>query len=72
MERFPLARKQPSLDDDCSLLQSGIIDSLGVMDLIGFLGSEFSLAISDEDLRPENFESISCMATFVESKRCDP
>ena len=67
VEHFPLARKQ-SITDDGSLLESGVIDSLGVLDLINFLEEKFDIMVCDEDLRPENFETIATMVTFVQSK----
>ena len=68
LKHFPLARKQSTIEADCLLLDSGIIDSLGVMDLIRFFEEEFEITISEEDLLPENFKSIECMADFVQSK----
>jgi len=67
---FRLAR-QRSIPDSALLLDSGIIDSMGILDLVGFLEGEFKISISDEDLLPENFQSISHVATFVESKSHD-
>jgi acyl carrier protein len=64
---FPLARKQ-SIVADGSLLESGVIDSLGVLDLIKFLEEEFKIMVCDEDLRPDNFETITTMVAFVQSK----
>jgi len=57
------------IDDDDQLIESGIIDSLGVMTMLVFLGEEFSLQISGEDLVPENFASISTIAALVERHR---
>ena len=68
LKHFPLARKQSSIEDDSHLLNSGIIDSLGVLDLVNFIEEEFKITISEEDLLPGNFESIACMAAFVQSK----
>ena len=65
LQKFPLARKQKVANDD-NLLESGIIDSLGVLDLVAFLQQEFAVAVADEDLTPENFQNIECMARFVE------
>ena len=65
MQTFPLARKR-SVDDSVDLLQGGVIDSLGVLDLVSFLQKEFAVTIEDDDLTPENFKSIDCMAQFVE------
>ena len=67
LERFPLAR-QTGLEDDRSLLDSGVIDSLGILELVDFMMAEFDIPIDDDDLTPENFDSIRSLAAFVESK----
>lgn len=54
------------IGDDDQLIESGIIDSLGVMTMLVFLEDEFSLQIPGEDLVPENFASINAIATLVE------
>ena len=63
-----MARKQSIIEDDSPLLDSGIIDSLGVLDLVSFIEKEFKITIADEDLMAENFESIASMAAFVQIK----
>ena len=68
IEHFPLARKQAIIEDDSPLIDSGIIDSLGVLDLVSFIEKEFKITIADEDLMAENFESIASMTAFVQSK----
>lgn len=50
------------------LLESGIIDSLGVLDLVGFLEEAFDVKIDDDDLIPENFGNIECIVAFVQKK----
>ena len=65
LQKFPLARKRKVANND-NLLESGIIDSLGVLDLVAFLQQEFAVAVADEDLTPENFQDIECMARFVD------
>jgi acyl carrier protein len=65
LQKFPLARKRSVANND-NLLESGIIDSLGVLELVTFFQQEFSVAAADEDLTPENFQNIECMARFVE------
>jgi len=67
LERFPLARKR-NITDDEDLLQRGIIDSLGVLEIVGFLQQEFSLIVEDEDLSPDNFKSVVSIAAFVERR----
>ena len=67
LEKFPLARKR-SLGSTDNLLENGILDSLGVLDVVGFIEKEFALAISDEELASENFSSIEQIAAFIETK----
>ncbi|MBN1852361.1 MAG: acyl carrier protein, partial [Pirellulales bacterium] len=54
--------------DDDSFLENGIIDSTGVLELIGHLESTYGIVISDDDLIPENLDSISGLVRFVERK----
>jgi len=68
MSRFPLVQER-GLGDSESLLESGAIDSLGILDVVGFLESEFGLEIRDEDLSPEHFDSIGALVVFVEGKQ---
>jgi acyl carrier protein len=63
--QFPTAR-QRSLADTDPLLESGIIDSMGVLDVVGFIEAEFKITIDDEDLTPENFQNIRQISAFVE------
>lgn len=53
------------LDENKSLLESGIIDSLGIMKLVAFIQERFQLEVSDEDLIPENFETLSALTKFI-------
>ncbi len=69
MAHFPVAREQELSDDD-SLLQSGAVDSMSILDVVLFLEQEFDLTLEDEDLQPEHFESITTLARLVESKLC--
>jgi len=68
VQQFGLTNKESTLTDESSLLASGIIDSLGIMDLILFLEKEFAIKVSDDDLVPENFETIASMTVFVHLK----
>jgi acyl carrier protein len=67
-EHFPAARSR-RLDPDESLLTNGILDSLGVLDVVAFLETEFKITVTDEDLLPENFESLGRLTAFVEEKQ---
>ena len=57
------------MSDTDPLIESGIIDSLGIMKLIGFLEDNLSVQIDDTELTPENFSTISTITTLVESKK---
>ncbi len=57
-----------SLNPDTSLLQSGIIDSLGMVGLVQFLEETFNIRIDDEDMVPDNFDTLAAMAALVERK----
>jgi acyl carrier protein len=67
LEKFPLARKRGLKDND-QLLEGGILDSLGMLDLVSFVEQEFAITVSDEDLLPENFQTIERLASFVHDK----
>lgn len=68
IEHFPSARDH-ALGDDDHLLANGILDSLGVLDLVGYLEREFGIAVSDDDLLPEHFETLRRLTAFVEDKQ---
>jgi acyl carrier protein len=54
---------------DSPLLESRILDSLGMFTLVGFLETEFAVEVADEELIPENFKTVQHIARLVESKR---
>ena len=56
------------LNDDSSFLDGGIIDSTGVLELVEFLEEDFSISIDDEELIPENVDSINNVAAFLKNK----
>ncbi len=58
-----------ALADEDSLLDAGIIDSTGVLDLIGFVEQQFGIKVEDDEVVPENLDSIARLAAFVDGKR---
>jgi acyl carrier protein len=66
--KFPMARKRAIGAGD-NLLETGVVDSLGILELVTFMEKEFSLKISDDELTAENFASIERIAAFIEAKR---
>lgn len=57
------------LDPDSSLMEEGILDSVGVFELITWLERTFAISVDDQDLTPENLDSVNRLAGFVQSKR---
>ncbi len=56
------------LKEDTSFLESGIIDSTGILELITFLEETYNIQIQDDELVPENLDSIISVAKFLERK----
>jgi acyl carrier protein len=53
--------------DDASFLEGGIIDSTNVLELVMFAEEKFSIKVADEDIVPDNFDSVTKLAAFVRS-----
>jgi acyl carrier protein len=68
VETFPTGRGKIQLDDQTSFLESGIIDSTGVLELVAFLEDDFGIIVEDSELVPENLDSISNICGYLESK----
>lgn len=69
LENYLFTGNQSALANDDSFLEKGILDSTGVLEIIGFLEDEFKLTIEDNELVPENFDSVSKIARFVNAKQ---
>ena len=55
--------------DDASFLEVGIIDSTGVLELVAFLEKTFNITVEDEELIPENLDSVENVVKFLERKQ---
>lgn len=60
--------RDSGFSNDASFLEQGIVDSTGVMELVAFLEKQFQIRIADEELSPENLDSVSAAAGFVAKK----
>jgi len=58
----------PHKDED-SFLQHGVIDSLGVLELVAFAGREFGVQIQPAEITPENFDSVRRFANYIRRKK---
>ena len=56
------------LEESTSFLDEGIVDSTGILELIGFISEEFSITVEDEELVPENLDSINNVTAFIGRK----
>lgn len=56
------------LTEDTSFLESGIVDSTGVLELVTFLENTFDIRIEDDELVPENLDNLKSIAQFLELK----
>ena len=54
--------------DDASFLQEGIIDSLGVMQLVEFVQKDFNMVVGQEEVTPDNFDSVARLAAYIRRK----
>jgi acyl carrier protein len=57
-----------SLADDASLLDLGVVDSTGVLELVGYLEDRYGIKVDDQELVPENLDSIARIIDFVARK----
>ena len=68
VDKFLLG-KESGLNDDTSFLKDGIVDSLGIMQLVSFVQEQYLIAIEDEDLTPQNLDSIERVSQFIQGKK---
>jgi acyl carrier protein len=68
VDNFLFGQTDKQIGDSDSFLESGIIDSTGVLELISFLESRYEISIADEELVPANLDSVDRVSSFVERK----
>ncbi|OGS04639.1 MAG: acyl carrier protein [Elusimicrobia bacterium RIFCSPLOWO2_12_FULL_59_9] len=69
LSQFLPGERSANLQDDTPLLTSGIVDSLGMLRMIGFIEQRFVIEVDAHDATVDNFERIQDIAVFIESKR---
>lgn len=67
LENFILEKPEDLVDDE-SMLEKGIMDSTGVLELVAFLESTYEIKVEDEELIPENLDSIKNIVNYLERK----
>jgi acyl carrier protein len=58
--------------DDVSFLQEGIVDSLGVVELVAFVQKQFGVTVVQQEVTPDNFDSVAKLAAYVRQKQAVP
>ena len=67
-ENFLFSNNGYELADEASFLEEGIVDSTGVLELVMFVEETFGITVQDEELVPQNFDSVSQLAAYVRRK----
>ena len=68
-ENFLFSNNGFALDDDESFLEAGVVDSLGVLELVTFVEEKFDVQVSDDEIVPDNFDSVNNLAAYIGTKR---
>lgn len=69
VDSFLFGNDDPSLTDDASFLETGIIDSTGILELVSFVEQTYDIAIDDTEMLPVNLDSLERISAFVNRKR---
>ncbi len=65
VEELAKKNEHMQISDQENIIETGLIDSLGIMQLVPFLEEAFSIRIRDEDIIPEHFESIDAISVYI-------
>ena len=67
-DNFLFDAAEDELGNDASFLEQGIIDSTGVLELVEWLEETFDMSVDDDELIPENLDSVNQLAAFIAKK----
>ncbi len=67
-ENFLMGQNDINLEDETSFLELGLLDSTGVIELVSFLEEEFKIQVEDDEITPENLDSLNKISSYVERK----
>jgi len=71
IESFIIDGNPNQLGNDQSFLESGIIDSTGILELVSFIEEHYEVKIEDEELIPDNLDSVNNVVKFINKKLCN-
>ena len=69
LDNFVFGENGEKLQDDTSFLENGIIDSTGILELVEYLEQHYGIKMQDEELVPDNLDSIQNITRYLETKR---
>ena len=69
IDNFMMGMNHDEFGDKDSLLDKGIVDSTGVLELVGFLEETFEIQIDDEELIPDNLDSVDKITAYINKKQ---
>ncbi|MCP4650126.1 MAG: acyl carrier protein [PVC group bacterium] len=65
---FLMGAETQALNDDHSFLEQGVIDSTGILELVDYVQETFSIKVEDEELTPDNLDSLNNLEAFIKTK----
>ncbi len=69
LENYLFTDDQSELNNDDSFLDQGILDSTGILEIIFFIEDEFGIKIRDDEMVPDNLDSVNRIVAFIERKQ---
>lgn len=68
IENFLYGAKDAELKENDSFIEMGIVDSTGVLEIVNFLEGKFGITLNDDELTPENLDSVLKIVNFINTK----
>ena len=71
VENLLLGEEENEFLDNQSFLDSGLIDSTGILEIIGFLEEKYAITIEDDEMVPENLDSVERIVSFLQTRQIE-
>lgn len=68
LDNYLFTDDEDQLQDGGSLIEDGIVDSTGILDLVGFIEETFEIQVPDTDLVPDNFDSVDKITAYIQRR----
>ncbi|MEL4106541.1 acyl carrier protein [Oscillospiraceae bacterium WX1] len=70
-DRYLFGYEENELDNDASFMDNGVLDSMGILELVTFVENTFGITVTDADILPENMDSVNRLEQFIRTKLKD-